>query len=136
LKLELNIDSSESNNEKKLQKASNSSIKIPELTLEAKIFVFQEKITKIESIYTVLLNQQKELLESKFSGLQKLLKSLVMEIQCSEALIYTKESKLNFLQKMEQKTIGSSKKHLHLVCLVSSKSSEEKNKEYSRKLAQ
>jgi hypothetical protein len=62
------MDSSENNNEEKLQKASNSSVKIPELTLEAKIFVLQKEITKVESIYTALLDQQKELLESKFSG--------------------------------------------------------------------
>jgi hypothetical protein len=53
-----------------------------------------------------------------------------------EALIYTKEAKLNLLQKMEQKTIESSKKRLHSACKISFKSSEEKDKECSRKLAQ
>jgi hypothetical protein len=69
--------------------------------LEAKIFALQKEITKVESIYTALLDQQKELLESKFSGLQKLLKSFVMEVQYFEALICTKETKLNFLEKIE-----------------------------------
>jgi hypothetical protein len=36
-----------------------------------------------------------------------------MKVQYLEALIYTKETKLNLLQKMEQKAIESSKKHLH-----------------------
>jgi hypothetical protein len=74
------MDSSEDSNEKKLQKTSNSSMKVPEFTLKAKFFALQKEITKVESIYTVLLNQQKKLLESKFSGSQKLLKPLAMEV--------------------------------------------------------
>jgi hypothetical protein len=51
-------------------------------------------------------------------------------------LICTKEIKLNFLEKIEQRAIESSKKHLHSAYQVSSKSSEKENKKYSRKLVQ
>jgi hypothetical protein len=53
------MDSSENSNEKELQETSNSSMKVPKLTLEAKIFALQEEITKVESTYAVLLDQQK-----------------------------------------------------------------------------
>jgi hypothetical protein len=45
------MDSSESSNEKELQKASNSSIKILELTLEEKILCSKKKLQELR-VYT------------------------------------------------------------------------------------
>jgi hypothetical protein len=53
-----------------------------------------------------------------------------------KVLIYTKEAKLNFLQKMEQKAIESSKKHLHSACQVSFKSLRRKIRSVQKKSAQ